>query len=71
MVTYKERRWDSYSNEYLGAVAIPNVVIHNDSSYSVTKIGEKAFNDCRNPTSISIPNSVDYIELNAFTNCQN
>ena len=46
------------SKGYSGDVTIPPVVTFNGSTYSVTAIGEGAFNRCDNLTSVSIPNSV-------------
>ncbi len=39
--------------------------------YKVTAIGENAFSNCPNLTSIEIPNSVTTIRENAFSNCPN
>lgn len=38
---------------------------------SVTKIGEKAFADCSNINSITIPSTIKTIEAHAFENCSN
>lgn len=35
----------------------------------ITKIGDAAFSECRNLTSVTIPNSVTLIERNAFRTC--
>ena len=53
----------------LTSVIIPESVTYNDTTYSVTSIGESAFYHCRSLTSITIPNSVTTIEYNAFRYC--
>ena len=52
--------WDGseYSNEYSGEVIIPESVEYNGGTYSVTSIGDYAFQYCSSLTSITIPNSV-------------
>ena len=65
-VTYKGLYYDSYPNEYLGSVVIPESVTYNGKTYSVTSIGNYAFCDCTGLTSITIPNSVTSIGEGAF-----
>lgn len=57
-------------SKYTGSVSIPSSVVYNGVSYSVTTIGNSAFNDCRSLTSVSIPNSVTAIGVQAFYNCR-
>ena len=64
MVTYKFN-YDSYS----GTVNIPKIVTYNGTTYSVTSIGNDAFNKCSGLTSITIPNSVTTIGYDAFSGC--
>ncbi len=52
--------------EYTEAVNIPSTVTYNGSIYSVTTIGEDAFNNCSGLTSVTIPNSVTSIGSYAF-----
>ena len=56
-------------NGYTGAVIIPDNVTYNGVSYSVTDIGEYAFNGCSNLTSVYIPNSVVSIGSASFQSC--
>ena len=54
---------------YTGSVTIPESFTFRGSSYSVTSIGNEAFLECRNVTSITIPNSVTSIGSQAFFGC--
>ena len=65
-VTYREGYADDV---YTGNIVIPSSVTYNGNTYSVTSIGIVTFWDCRNLTSISIPNSVTSIGEFAFNNC--
>lgn len=56
------------SNVYYGNINIPNTVQNNGVTYTVTSIGDSAF-DTSNITSITIPNSVTSIGNFAFYNC--
>lgn len=66
-VTYKGG--DHWSN-YSGSVVIPASFVNEGITYAVTSIGEMAFNDCWDLTSVSIPNSVTSIGNLAFSNCE-
>ena len=67
-VTYKGK---SYSTiiEYSGDIVVPENVSYNDTLYSVVSIGNHAFYNCGDMTSIAIPNSVTSIGKSAFYNC--
>ena len=68
-VTYQGDSYYAYSNEYTGSVVIPQNVTYGGVTYSVTSIGNSAFRDCNNLTSIEIPNSVTSIRNYAFEGC--
>ena len=48
---------------------IPATVIYKDTVYNVTSIGEGAFYNCRNLTSVTIPDSITSIGNWAFEHC--
>jgi len=54
---------------YPSSVVIPEKVTYESVEYSVTSIGERAFDGCSELTSITIPNSVTSIGKDAFQNC--
>ena len=56
-------------NKYKGDITIPSSIKVNDTEYSVTSVGNSAFEDCISLTSITIPNSVTSIAGYAFYNC--
>ena len=54
---------------YSGKIDIPEKVTSKGVEYTVTSIGDEAFNECVNLTSVTIPNSVTTIGDNAFYEC--
>lgn len=56
-------------NSYSGDVAIPSSVVYLGNTYSVTSIGSWAFAFCDELTSVTIPNSVTSIDMDAFLEC--
>lgn len=59
------------TNNYSGLTVanIPSYVYNYDKVYTVTNIGDKAFQYCSGLTKVTIPNSVINIGYNAFWNC--
>ncbi|MBP3229038.1 MAG: leucine-rich repeat protein [Bacteroidaceae bacterium] len=58
--------YNSSSAAYKGNITIPASVTYKGTSYPVNSIGENAFWDCKDLTSIVIPNSVVDIKDYAF-----
>ena len=68
-VTYEENSSLNNYSSLPGAIAIPETVSYNDTEYSVTSIGDYAFEGCSTLTQITIPNSVESIGTGAFFYC--
>ena len=60
--------WASYSQP-TGNLNIPSSVTYSGTTYSVTSIGDYAFNECSGLTSVTIPTSVTSIGNYAFKDC--
>lgn len=56
-------------NRYKGSVVIPESVTYEGTTYSVTSIDERTFNDCLELTSVTIPESITKIGAFAFSYC--
>lgn len=69
VVMYAGNSSTSVSDEYTGEVVIPETVTYMGTTYSVKGIGGDAFYYCSKLTSVTIPNSVTYINLYAFCGC--
>lgn len=65
-VTYSDRD----NNTYSGSVSIPETVTNNGTEYSVTTIGEYAFQGSA-VTSVSMPECITSIGTGAFYGCKN
>lgn len=59
-----------YQADYSGSITIPASVTFNGKDYPVTSIGDFAFHECDNLTSIVIPESVTNIGNAAFEGCR-
>ena len=61
-----------YNDDHLrGEVIIPSSVQVESATYTVTGIGDYAFEGCKSLTSITIPHSVTSIGEAAFEGCSN
>ncbi len=68
-VTFRGDRYDSFSNEYQGNVAIPAEVTYMNRTRKVTSIGNYAFRGCSGLTSVTIGSGVTSIGSGAFYDC--
>lgn len=62
--------YNNYYSDYSGSVTIPMKFTYNGVEYTVTSIGEGAFEYCSELTSVKIPNSVTSIGKRAFRYCE-
>ncbi len=60
---------EAAGNDVSGDLVIPPIAKDSNSEYTVTAIGESAFYQCSNLTSVVIPNSVTNIASGAFSEC--
>ena len=59
----------NYYGVYSGNIIIPETITYNNTTYSVTSIGDRAFDQCSGLTSVTIDNSVKSIGESAFAYC--
>ena len=75
IVTYKDYNSGhgvysyNYGSKYSGHVTIPDKVTYNGLTYNVTAIGEYAFANCTNMTSVAMPRTITTINSQAFRDC--
>lgn len=67
-VTFKGSDGGEY-NEYTDSIVIPGAVRCAGITYSVTAIGNYAFDECDSLIAVSIPNEVTRIGFRAFSDC--
>ena len=67
-VTYYAKKW-GYWNWYSGDIVVPASVEYNNQTYSIIKIGESAFINCPDITSITLPATIDSICESSFAGC--
>lgn len=60
---------NQYHPTYSGDIIVPDVVSNDGKDYSVVAIGERAFIQCRNLTSITMPETLRLIDKEAFMEC--
>lgn len=68
-VTYQGSSSSTYADEYSGEVVIPTTVTYGGSTYSVTSIGNYAFDGCASITSVTISESVAEVGDYSFYGC--
>ncbi len=68
-VTYRGSSALDYSNEYIASYTIPSSITFESEEYIVTSIGDSAFYNCRELTSVNIPNTITSIGEAAFDGC--
>lgn len=56
-------------SDYKNDIVIPATITYNGKTYPVTEIGECAFDNCSDVSSISIPTSIVRVATYAFRNC--
>ena len=61
--------YGTYNNNYSGNIVVPESVVYEGNTYRVTSIGDRAFIDSSDLTSVTIPNSVTSIGSSAFRGC--
>lgn len=57
-------------DKYRGDIVIPESILFDGETYSVTSIGTNAFYQCYNMTSVTIPGSISVIHAQAFYCCR-
>lgn len=56
-------------NAYSGEITVPQTVENGGSTYTVTALGEAAFESCGNVTSLTLPATIRSIGSHCFYNC--
>lgn len=56
----------TYTSDYCGDVIIPSTVTYNGISYTVSTIGDHAFDNCTSLETVSLPNTITSIGSCAF-----
>lgn len=68
-VTFQGDAYNSYADEYIGDVVIPETITYGDKEYTVTSIGLSAFSGCENLTSVTLPSTITELGEYAFNYC--
>lgn len=61
--------YDLLFNPYSGAITIPQAVEHDGTTYTVTALGESAFESCSDVSGLSLPATIRSIGSHCFYNC--
>lgn len=61
--------FDHYRDDYQGQISIPSSFIYEGKEYTVTTIGQLAFEYCSSITSINLPTTITTIKSAAFRHC--
>ena len=64
----KSISYPTYST-YTGDIVIPAQVEFNGKMFDVVGIGENAFSECNSLGTITLPNSITFIDFGAFYGC--
>ena len=67
--TFSDAKATVIHGQYSGEIVIPSSVLYDGETYTVTSIGDGAFNFCIDLSSITIPGSVTTIGESAFESC--
>ena len=57
------------NNPYSGHITIPQTITHNGNNYTVTALGDLAFERCIGVTSLTLPATIRHIGSYCFYNC--
>ena len=60
----------TYVPRYSGHIVIPESIDYQGTSYTVTSIGDDAFENCESLQSVTLPNSIESILIDAFSGCK-
>ena len=60
----------SETGKYEGEYDIPETITYGGKTYTVTRIGDYAFNECPGVTAVTLPNTVNSIGFSAFAYTQ-
>lgn len=69
IISETDRTIELTRGSYKGDITVPKKLIINGKTYTVIRIGTKAFYECSGLTSVSVPNSVTSIGDYAFSGC--
>ncbi|MBR1513645.1 MAG: leucine-rich repeat domain-containing protein [Bacteroidales bacterium] len=58
-----------HENSYSGDIVIPETVTFGDTTFRVTNIGNEAFYNCTDLTSITLPNNLENIGFHGISGC--